>query len=225
LYRRELYGESAETVDCCKGHEFIELRAFSELSDDQKANFDEHKRLKNEFFEGLLRRYGLEHAEKPYPEFDTNRQNEKSTDKSLEQISAQVSSLGATPKCLDEHPPQSSSSDGNSKESSQSYTPTSSHTGLNYGGTGSQTKGKPVKVSSEADGSDTDDDSESVSSMDSVLSDVEVSLADTPAAELPDVIANLINNVIKSKDRNHESLYARRLISRLVKNVGPWPPA
>jgi ankyrin repeat protein len=224
--RTEVYGDSAGELDGCKGHEFIELPASSELSDDQKANFDEHKRLKNEFFEGLLRRYALEHPEKPSPELDTNQQNEKSADKPLEQTRAQINLLEATPKCLDEHPPRPSSPDDNSKESTQSCTPTSSHSGLDYeGGTGSQSKGKGVKANDEADGSDTGDDSESVSSMDSVLSDVEVPLADTLAAELPDVIANLISIVIKSKDRKHDSLFARRLISRIVKKAGPWPPA
>jgi hypothetical protein len=222
----ELYGESAGLTDGCKGHEFIELPASSELSDDQKANFDEHKRLKNEFFEGLLQRYALEHPEKPSPELDTNRQDEKLADKPLEETRAQVNLPEATRTYLDEHPPRPSSPDGNSKESTQSYIPTSSHSGLDYeGGTSSRSKGKGVKANDKADGSDTDDDSESVSSLDSVLSNVEILLADTPLAELPDVIANLISIVIKSKDRSHDSLFARRLVSRLVKKAGPWPLA
>ena len=222
----KLNGESAEVMDGCKGHQFIELPALSEFSDDQKANFNEHKRLKNEFFEGLLRRYALEHPEKPSPELDTKRQNEKSADQLLVQTKAQVNLLETTPKCLNEHPLRPSSLDRNSKEYTQSYTPKSSHSGLDYeGGTDSQSKGKEVEASGEADGSDTDDDSELVSSMDSVLSDFEVPLPDKLAAGLPNLIAGLISTVIKSKDRNNYSLFSRRLISRLVKQAGPWPPA
>jgi hypothetical protein len=131
-----------------------------------------------------------------------------------------------TPKRLDEHPPWPSSPGGNSKESTPSYTPTNSQSGQDCeGGTDNKNKGKGVEANGESDGWVTDDDSESVSSVDSVLSDVEAFFTDNPAAELPEVIANLISFVIKSKDRDRDSLLARRLISRLVKNAEQWPPA
>lgn len=218
----EVQGDLAATMDGCEGHEFIELPAMSEVSDDQKANFDEHERLKNEFFEELLRRYVIEHPEKPSSKLETNRQNEKF----VEQTKSQVDSLEATLECLDVHSPRLSSPDGSLEESTQSYTPTSSHSGLDHVvGIGSQSKGKGIRASSVADGSNTDDDSDSVSSMESILSDVEVPLANTLAAKLPDIIADLISIVIKSKDRNRESLLTSTLISRLVKKAGPWPPA
>jgi hypothetical protein len=130
-----------------------------------------------------------------------------------------MSRAGQRPTCqkprpnrLDEHPPWPSSPDGNSKESTKSYTPTNSLSGQDYEGDG------------EEDDSDTDDDSESVSSMVSVLPDDEALLTDNPAADLPEVIANVISFVIKSRDHDRDSLLARRLISRLVKKAGQSPP-
>lgn len=121
--------------------------------------------------------------------------------------------------------------DGNSKESTQSYTPINSQSGLGYeGGTGNKSKGEGVEANDESDGWDTDDDSESMSStdsawLDSTLFDAEALFTDDPALELPEVIAQVIRLMIKSKDRDRDSLLARRLISRLVKNAGQWPPA
>ena len=85
-----------------------------------------------------------------------------------------------------------------------------------------------MKPNGEVEGTDSDNDRESVTSVDSFWSFAEESeafIADTPAAEMPDVIANQISMVIKSKNRNRDSLFARKLISRIAKKLGPWPPA
>ena len=228
----EMGNWQANMMDACKGHDFIELPAWRELSDDQKANFDKHKRLKKDFFETLLLRYAPEHVERHSSEPITNEQNEKSAEKPIEQVEAKLKVSEAMPSNIDGYPPPLSL-DGNLEESAQPNTTELSHSDLGYrestvsenGCDGvDETHGINTDDDSEWESVEPDNDSEWESSVDAILSRVDVSHSDISAAKLPVVIAHLLNIVIKSEVRSRNCFLARRLISRLVKEVGPWPP-
>ncbi len=236
-------------IEYCKKHDFVKIPPFFDLTEAQKTMFDSEKRLKDEFFRGILQRYpplvdsgaasrdpgGEDVASQlsvPNGQTDNFQQNQNPLHPD-DRVS------NTSPGTVSHEEPATHRDDQSGRGNGDSKTLSEPAGEADQQGSIKEDDGSDaanslewdsmsdsmVSSSSEYDHDSDDEDTDCDGDDDLTVPEFERELDDIPREVYPNVIAIFLTHLLNSSDRHHrQALVARDFISCVAKRVGPWPP-